>query len=118
MNGNINAMKKQDILEDHLWPVVAQHFPQGVTFFKMMMLQSTAQDRLSLTKPYTVTRLARSITRSQYHRNLMAFHKKGTSIKEKQHKFIGRIIFKKSENLDRHNIPVCAKFIHVYLYSK
>ena len=57
VNGNINAMKKQDILEDHLWPVVAQHFPQGGTFFKMIMLQSTAQDRLSLTKLKTISSL-------------------------------------------------------------
>ena len=25
VNGNINAIKYQDILEDHLWPVIAQH---------------------------------------------------------------------------------------------
>ena len=29
VNGNINLIKYQDILEDHLWRVIAQHFPQG-----------------------------------------------------------------------------------------
>ena len=34
VNGNINAIKYQDILEDHLWPVIAQHFPQGGYIFQ------------------------------------------------------------------------------------
>ena len=55
VNGNINAIKYQDIQENHLWPVVAQYFPLGgLHFFKMIMLQSTAQDRLSLIKPKTI----------------------------------------------------------------
>ena len=33
-NGNINAIKYQDILEDHLWPVVAQHFSRGGYIFQ------------------------------------------------------------------------------------
>ena len=37
---------------------------------------------LHFPKPYTVTHLARSITRSQYHRKFIAFHKNWTSIKE------------------------------------
>ena len=34
VNGNINAMKYQNILEDHQWPVVAQHFPRGCYIFQ------------------------------------------------------------------------------------
>ena len=34
LNGNINAIKYQDILEDHLWPLVTQHFPQGGYIFQ------------------------------------------------------------------------------------
>ena len=34
VNGNINAIKYEDILEDNLWPVVAQHFPQGGYIFQ------------------------------------------------------------------------------------
>ena len=34
VDGNINAIKYQDILEDHLWPVIAQHFPQGGFIFQ------------------------------------------------------------------------------------
>ena len=34
VDGNINAIKHQDILEDHLWSVVAQHFPQGGYIFQ------------------------------------------------------------------------------------
>ena len=33
-DGNINAIKYQDILEDHLWPVIAQHFPQAGYIFQ------------------------------------------------------------------------------------
>ena len=29
VEGNINALKYIDILEDNLWPVVARHFPQN-----------------------------------------------------------------------------------------
>ena len=70
-----------------------------LTFFKMIMLLSTAQDRLSLqnSKPYPVTQLACPITRSQYNRKLMAFNKKKTTSKEKQHKFIERIISRNSK---------------------
>jgi hypothetical protein len=50
VDGNIDAIKYQDILEGQLWPVVAQHFPQGATFFKTTMPQSTVQDRPSHTK--------------------------------------------------------------------
>ena len=34
VDGNINAIKYQDILEDHLWPVNAQYFPQGRYIFQ------------------------------------------------------------------------------------
>jgi hypothetical protein len=34
VDGNIPAIKYQNILEDHLWPVVAQHFPQGGYIFQ------------------------------------------------------------------------------------
>ena len=34
VDGNINAIKYQDFLEDHLWPVIAQHFPQGGYIFQ------------------------------------------------------------------------------------
>lgn len=34
VDGNINANKYQDILEDNLWPVVAQHFPGGGYIFQ------------------------------------------------------------------------------------
>ena len=34
VDGNINAIKYQDILEDNLWPFIAQHFPQGGYIFQ------------------------------------------------------------------------------------
>ena len=34
VHGNINAIKYQDILEDHLWPVIAQNFSQGGYIFQ------------------------------------------------------------------------------------
>lgn len=34
VNGNINAEKYQDILEENLWPVIARHFPRGGYFFQ------------------------------------------------------------------------------------
>ena len=34
VNGNINAVQYQDIIEYHLWPVVAKHFPQGGYIFQ------------------------------------------------------------------------------------
>ena len=112
VDGNINAIKYQDILEDHLWPVIVQHFPQGGIFFKMIMPESLRkiECRLRNSKSYPVTHLACPITRSQYNRKLMAFNKKKTTCKEKQHKFIERIISRNSKN----NTAVCAKFIHLH----
>lgn len=34
VEGNINAAKYQDILEENLWPVLARHFPQKGYFFQ------------------------------------------------------------------------------------
>ena len=34
VDGHINAIKYQDILEDHLLPVMDQHFPQGGYIFQ------------------------------------------------------------------------------------
>lgn len=34
IEGNINAAKYQDILEENLWPVLARHFPQNGYFFQ------------------------------------------------------------------------------------
>ena len=34
VTGNINAVKYQEILEDNLWPVIAQHFPNGGYHFQ------------------------------------------------------------------------------------
>lgn len=34
VEGNINAAKYQDILEENLWPVLARHFPQNGYFFQ------------------------------------------------------------------------------------
>ena len=31
--GNINATKYQEILDEHLWPLIARHFPGGDYFF-------------------------------------------------------------------------------------
>lgn len=32
VNGNINAEKYQEILDENLWPVIARHFPAGNYF--------------------------------------------------------------------------------------
>ena len=32
--GNINATKYQEILDEHLWPLIARHFPGGDNFFQ------------------------------------------------------------------------------------
>lgn len=34
VNGNINAEKYQQILNDNLWPVIAQHFPNQQYIFQ------------------------------------------------------------------------------------
>ena len=34
VEGNINATKYQEILDEHLWPVIAWHFPGGDYFFQ------------------------------------------------------------------------------------
>ena len=56
VNGNINAIKYQNILEDNLWPVIVQHFPQGGIFFKMIMLQSTVKIDCRLQNLKIITR--------------------------------------------------------------
>ncbi|VDI80673.1 Hypothetical predicted protein [Mytilus galloprovincialis] len=33
VEGNINAVKYQEIVDEHLWPVIARHFPGGNYFF-------------------------------------------------------------------------------------
>ena len=34
VEGNINSLKYQEILEDNLWPVLARHFPRNGYFFQ------------------------------------------------------------------------------------
>ena len=34
VEGNINSLKYQEILEENLWPVLARHFPQNGYFFQ------------------------------------------------------------------------------------
>ena len=117
MNGDINAIRYQDILEDQFMFCCCTTFSLKGYIFQddnapVHCARLTVSYKIQNHKPS----LTRSITRSQYHGKFIAFHKKKTAIKEKQHKFIGKIISRNSENLDRHNTPICAKFI--YLFSK
>ena len=76
VNGNINAIKYQNILEDNLWPVIAQHFPQGGYIFQddnapVHRARSTVAYKTS--KSYPVTNLACPITSSQYNHGFYDF---------------------------------------------
>jgi hypothetical protein len=62
-------------------------------------------------KPHSITYLGCSITRSQHHQKRMAFDWKKYSNKEKLHAFIGRFIWRNSENLVGHNTSVSSKCI-------
>ncbi|VDI72283.1 Hypothetical predicted protein [Mytilus galloprovincialis] len=82
VEGNINAVKYQEILDEHLWPVIARHFPGGNYLFQD---DNAPVHRARSTQEFVARNgnnryeLACTVPRLEYNRKRLVTCKKKTS---------------------------------------